>query len=255
MHQTAKPDRRNETYLGPFLVASRSYRRRLTGPVQTLAEGEDCRKRATKNAEGRKTKPVAYLEFNSFSAARVQQALAFSLTLLCLRRRVESLPTFLFGDTPDAKQTRIVLRCENRWASRIMTSSCVLATVLSTTNSGWTNARKTKVVDSRIAAARRRRCLAADPPSLSGLASEAWQTDHEGPNHDATDAPGLAWQDPDDLEFISVGDIPPKLRIAWTIPSLQGRKMFLISELAYYSPYSLGRDGGAMKARQAESKR
>ncbi len=34
--------------------------------------------------------------------------------------------------------------------------------------------------------------------------------------------------------FVSVGDIPPKLRIAWTMASLQRRKMFLLSELAYY---------------------
>jgi hypothetical protein len=69
--------------------------------------------------------------------------------------------------------------------------------------------------------------------------------------HGVTDAPGLAWQDPDDLEFVSVGDIPPKLRIVWTMPSLQGRKMFLVSELAYYlrGPAMMA---AAMKARQAE---
>ena len=37
--------------------------------------------------------------------------------------------------------------------------------------------------------------------------------DHERPNRGVADAPGLAWQDPADLEFVSVGDIPPKLRI------------------------------------------
>jgi hypothetical protein len=75
--------------------------------------------------------------------------------------------------------------------------------------------------------------------------------DHERPNHGVTDAPGLAWQDPDDLEFISVGDIPPKLRIAWTMPSLQGRKMFLLSELAYYLRGPVLMDA-ALKAREAE---
>jgi hypothetical protein len=75
--------------------------------------------------------------------------------------------------------------------------------------------------------------------------------DHERPIHGVTDAPGLAWQDPDDLEFISVGDIPPKLRIAWVMPSLQGRKMFLVTELAYYLRGPVMMEA-ALKARQAE---
>ncbi len=75
--------------------------------------------------------------------------------------------------------------------------------------------------------------------------------DHERPNHGVTDAPGFAWQYPDDLEFVSVGDIPPKLRIAWTMPSLQGRKMFLLSELAYYLRGPVMMEA-ALKARKAE---
>lgn len=75
--------------------------------------------------------------------------------------------------------------------------------------------------------------------------------DHERPNHGVTDAPGFAWQDPDDLEFISVGDIPPKLRLAWTMPSLQGRKMFLVTELAYYLRGPVMMEA-ALKARKAE---
>jgi len=75
--------------------------------------------------------------------------------------------------------------------------------------------------------------------------------DHERPNRGVADAPGLAWQDPGDPEFVSVGDIPPKLRIVWTMPSIQGRKMVLVSELAYYlrGPAMMS---VAMKARQAE---
>jgi len=75
--------------------------------------------------------------------------------------------------------------------------------------------------------------------------------DHERPNHGVTDAHGLAWQDPADLEFVSVDDIPPKLRIVWTMPSIQGRKMVLVSELAYNlrGPAMMA---VAIKARQAE---
>ncbi len=75
--------------------------------------------------------------------------------------------------------------------------------------------------------------------------------DHERPSRAPTDAPGFAWEDPDDLGYVSVGDIPPKLRVAWTMPGVQSRKIFLISELAYYlrGPAMME---AAKKARQAE---
>jgi len=93
--------------------------------------------------------------------------------------------------------------------------------------------------------------LAEDPPSFSRPASKHGNPEHERPCHGVTDGPGFAWQDPDELDFVSVGDIPPKLRIAWTMPSLQGRKMFLLSELAYYlrGPAMME---AALKAREAE---
>jgi hypothetical protein len=49
-----------------------------------------------------------------------------------------------------------------------------------------------------------------------------------------TDAPGLAWVDCYDPDWVILEDIPPKLRQAWELPSIQSRKMFLICELAYY---------------------
>jgi hypothetical protein len=108
-----------------------------------------------------------------------------------------------------------------------------------------------------------RGCIHVSPPP--GV-DDAWQRihhlfpdllpkhgnpEHERPCHGVTDGPGFAWQDPDELDFVSVGDIPPKLRIAWTMPSLQGRKMFLLSELAYYlrGPAMME---AALKAREAE---
>ena len=42
--------------------------------------------------------------------------------------------------------------------------------------------------------------------------------EHERRSYGLTDAPGVAWEDPDDPGFVSVGDIPPKLRLAWTMP-------------------------------------
>lgn len=75
--------------------------------------------------------------------------------------------------------------------------------------------------------------------------------EHERPHSGVTDAPGVAWEDPDDPGFVSVGDIPPKLRLAWTMPSLQSRKIFLMAELAFYlrGPAMMA---AALKARQAE---
>ncbi len=66
-----------------------------------------------------------------------------------------------------------------------------------------------------------------------------------------TDAPGLAWQDPDDPEGVIVEDIPPKLRQAWDLPTTLSRKMFLVCELAYYlrGPAMLA---AATKAHEAE---
>ncbi|HKR33110.1 MAG TPA: hypothetical protein VJT08_21700 [Terriglobales bacterium] len=81
---------------------------------------------------------------------------------------------------------------------------------------------------------------------------------HGNPEHERlnafTAAPGVVWEDPDDIGSVSVGDIPPKLRLAWTMSSLQGRKMFLLSELAYYlrGPAMMA---AALKARQAESEK
>ena len=57
--------------------------------------------------------------------------------------------------------------------------------------------------------------------------------DHERPNT-MTDAPGIAWEDPDDPGYVIVEDIPPKLRLVWDMPTAQSRKMFLMCELAYY---------------------
>jgi hypothetical protein len=48
------------------------------------------------------------------------------------------------------------------------------------------------------------------------------------------DVPGMAWQDPDDPEYVITSDIPPKLRHAWHMPTDASRRMFLICELAYY---------------------
>ena len=75
--------------------------------------------------------------------------------------------------------------------------------------------------------------------------------EHERPSYGLTDAPGVAWEDPDDPGFVSVGDIPPKLKLAWTMPSLQSRKIFLMAELAFYlrGPAMMA---AALKARQAE---
>jgi hypothetical protein len=58
--------------------------------------------------------------------------------------------------------------------------------------------------------------------------------DHERPNSPTWKEPGLAWQDPEDPDWIIVEDIPPKLRQVWELLSAQSRKMFLICELAYY---------------------
>lgn len=57
---------------------------------------------------------------------------------------------------------------------------------------------------------------------------------HERPNRPSTETPGLAWQDPEEPEYIAVDDIPPKLRHAWRLPTDTGRRVFLICELAYY---------------------
>lgn len=65
-----------------------------------------------------------------------------------------------------------------------------------------------------------------------------WEAPYNNPqaekSNPRTDAPGLAWQDPDDPEYIITGDIPPKLRHTWHLPTDTSRRMFLICELAYY---------------------
>ena len=57
--------------------------------------------------------------------------------------------------------------------------------------------------------------------------------DHERRNT-VTDAAGMAWENPDDPCYVTVYDIPPKLRLVWNMPTAQSRKMFLMCEVAYY---------------------
>jgi hypothetical protein len=57
---------------------------------------------------------------------------------------------------------------------------------------------------------------------------------HERPNTPDAETPGLAWQDPDDPEYVITDDIPPKLGLAWRLPTDASRRVFLICELAYY---------------------
>lgn len=61
---------------------------------------------------------------------------------------------------------------------------------------------------------------------------------HGNPNHERpntlTGAPGVAWEDPDDPGYVTVEDLPPKLRLVWDMPMAQSRRIFLMCELAYY---------------------
>jgi len=57
---------------------------------------------------------------------------------------------------------------------------------------------------------------------------------HERPNTLNTETPGLAWQDPQEPEYVLIDDIPTKLRHAWRLPTDTSRRIFLICELAYY---------------------
>lgn len=65
-----------------------------------------------------------------------------------------------------------------------------------------------------------------------------WEAPYNDPQMEQlnprTDAPGLAWLDPDDPAYVITSDLPPKLRHAWHMPTDASRRMFLICELAYY---------------------
>lgn len=66
-----------------------------------------------------------------------------------------------------------------------------------------------------------------------------WDKPYEDPQMEGlnprADVPGLAWQDPEEPDYVIVDDIPPKLKQAWDLPTTPSRRMFLIYELAYYS--------------------